>query len=146
VRWSKPIPIFGLDEDPIPAPQEIQLSLRDPFEKFKKGFLRFENVWKTILHRDVLTKIWEIQDLSLDTFEFPHLLWALILYDYTAAFRRETVPRETCLESLMPLYFGRVSSGARATAHMDAREVEVYIEEECRVFEETKPWLTRLWS
>jgi glycosyltransferase involved in cell wall biosynthesis len=146
VRWSKPIPIFGLDEDPIPAPQEIQLSLRDPFEKFKQGILRFENVWKNILHRDVFTKIWEIQDLSLDTFEFPHLLWALILYDYTAAFRRETVPRETCLESLMPLYFGRVCSGARATAHMDVREVEVYIEEECRVFEETKPWLTRLWS
>jgi glycosyltransferase involved in cell wall biosynthesis len=145
VRWSKPIPIFGLDEDPIQAPQEIQLSLRDPFEKFKAGFLPFEDVWKQILHRDVFTKIWEIQDVSLDAFEFPHLLWALILYDYAAAFRRETVPRETCLESLMPLYFGRVCSGGRATAHMDVREVEVYIEEECRVFEETKPWLTRLW-
>lgn len=91
-------------------------------------------------------KIWEIQDLALETFEFPHLLWALTLYDYAVAFRRETVPHETCLESLMPLYFGRVCSGARSTENMDVREVEVYSEEQCRVFEETKPWLTRIWN
>jgi hypothetical protein len=29
---------------------------------------------------------------------------------------------------------------------MDVREVEVYVEEQCRVFEETKPWLSKLWS
>jgi hypothetical protein len=51
----------------------------------------------------VFMKIWEILDLPLETFEFPHLLWALTLYDYTAAFRQETVPREICIESLMPL-------------------------------------------
>jgi len=146
VRWSKPIPIFGLNEDPIPAPQKMQLSLQHPFEQFKEGFFRFGNVWKQILHQDVFMKIWEIRDLSLETFEYPHLLWALTLYDYTAAFRQETVPRETCLESLMPLYFGRVCSGAHATANMDVREVEVYVEEQCRIFEETKPWLTRLWG
>jgi len=146
VRWSKPIPIFGLNEDPIPTPQEIQLSARDPFEKFKEGFLRFEDVWRQILHQDVFMKIWELHGLSLESFEFPNLLWTLTLYDYAVAFRRETVPRETCLESLMPLYFGRVCSGARSTANMDLREVEVHVEEQCRVFEETKPWLTRLWG
>jgi glycosyltransferase involved in cell wall biosynthesis len=146
VRWSKPIAIFGLNEDPIPAPQEMQLSLRQPFEQFKEGFLRFEDMWKQILHQDVFMKIWEILDLSLETFEFPHLLWALTLYDYTAAFRQETVPRETCIESLMPLYLGRVCSEARATANMDVREVEVHIEDQCRVFEETKPWLMTLWQ
>jgi glycosyltransferase involved in cell wall biosynthesis len=145
VRWSKPIPIFGLNEDPVPAPQEMQLSVQDPITNFQEGFLQFEDVWKQILHQDVFMKIWEIRDSSLDTFEFPHLLWALTLYDYAAAFRKETVPRETCLESLMPLYFGRVCSGARSTEDMDVREIEVYVEDQCRVFEETKAWLTRLW-
>ena len=145
VRWSKPIPIFGLDEDPIPAPQALQLSTQGLFEKFKEGFLRFEDVWRQVLHQDVFMKIWEIRDSPQESFEFPHLLWALTLYDYAAAFRRETVPRETCLESLMPLYCGRVCSGARSTTNMDLREVEIYVEEQCKVFEETKPWLTRLW-
>jgi glycosyltransferase involved in cell wall biosynthesis len=146
VRWSKPIPIFGLDGDPIPEPQEMRLSVRDSYESFKQGFPRFENVWKQILHQDVFMKIWEIQELSMEDLEFPHLLWALTLYDYAAAFRRGTVSQETCLESLMPLYFGRVCSGARTMAHMDVREVEVYMEDQCRVFEETKPWLMRLWQ
>ena len=91
-------------------------------------------------------KLRELQNFSLETFEFPHLLWALILYDYAVAFKVQTVPLETCLESLMPLYSGRVCSGARATANMDVKEVEVYFEDQCRVFEETKPWLTRLWN
>ena len=146
VRWSKPIPIFGLHEDPILEPKEMHLCPRDSLEAFREGFLRFEEVWKHILHHDVFMKIWEIRDLSLESFEFPHLLWALTLYDYAVAFRRETVPRETCLESLTPLYFGRVCSGVRLTEHMDVREVEVYIEEQCKVFEETNPWLTRMWN
>ena len=45
-----------------------------------------------------------------------------------------------------PLYFGRVCSGAGATAHMDVNEVEVYFEDRRRVYEETKPWVTRLWN
>ena len=146
VRWSKPIPVFGLNEDPIPEPQEKQLSVRNPLDRLKEGFVRFEETWKQVLHQDVFMKIRELQNLSLETFEFPHLLWALILYDFAAAYREETVPREICLESLMPLYCGRVFSGARRTANMDVREMEVYVEEQCRVFEETKPWLTKLWD
>ena len=130
VRWSKPIPIFGFDKDEVPEPQETQLSLRDAHEKFKMGFLRFEPIWKDIFHQDVFMKLRELQNFSLETFEFPHLLWALILYDYAVAFKRETVPPETCLESLMPLYSGRVCSGARATANMDVKEVEVYFEDQ----------------
>jgi len=146
VRWSKPIPIFGLDKDEVPEPKETQLNPRDAHEKFKMGFLRFEPIWKGILHQDVLMKLRELQNFSLETFEFPHLLWALILYDYAIAFKEETVPPETCLESLMPLYFGRVCSGAHATTNLDVKEVEVYFEEQCRVFEETKPHLERLWQ
>ena len=136
--WSRRRPNPGTERD-------ASLS-RDFLAGFKEGFLRFEGVWKQVLHQDVFMKIWEIQDLSLETFEFPHLLWALTLYDYAVAFRRETVPRETCLESLMPLCLGRICSGARSTENMDVREVEVYSEEQCRVFEETKPWLTRIWN
>lgn len=146
VRWSKPIPVFGLgEEDPMQEPQERILSLQDFLLQFKKGFLRFGEVWKEVLHQDVFEKVREIEHLSLETFEFPHLLWALILYDYTMAFRLETVPRDICLESLMPLYFGRVCSAGRLTANLDTRGVEVYVEEQCKVFEETKPWLTQLW-
>jgi glycosyltransferase involved in cell wall biosynthesis len=146
VRWSKPIPVFGLnDEEPVAEPKEMQISLQDVLEKFNSGFLRFREIWKQVLHQDLFGKVREIQNLPLEAFEFPNLLWALILYDYATAFRRETVPREACLESLMPLYFGRICSGARITAHMDVRGVEVYVEEQCRIFEETKPWLNVLW-
>jgi hypothetical protein len=110
------------------------------------GILRYEPIWKDILHQDVFMKLRELQNFPLETFEFPHLLWALTLYDYAVAYKQQSIPPEICLESLMPLYFGRVCSGARATAQMDVREVEVYFEEQCRVFEETKPWLTRLWN
>ncbi len=145
VRWSKPTPVFGLDEEESPGSEEIQICPETYREEFGKGFVRFDKAWRQILHQDLYLKIWEIKDLSLETFEFPHLLWALILYDFAVAHRSGTVDPETCLASLIPLYLGRISSYAREMARMTPREVEVYVEDQCRIFEETKPHLKRLW-
>lgn len=145
IKWSKPIPIFGFDEEAVAGPRETQIHSAAHFEEFKKGLARFQSVWKQILHRDVYWKLQEISGSPMENFEFPHLLWALTLYDYAVAFKRKTLPPERCMESLLPLYSGRVCSVAHATAHMDLREMEVYIEDQCRVFEETKQWLKQLW-
>jgi len=145
VRWSKPIPVFGFDQEEVRMPHEVRIDPRIFLEEFKGGFIQYKRIWEQLLHQDLFMKIREMQSFPLETFEFPRLLWTLILYDFAVAFRRKTVPPETCLESLMPLYFGRVCSDARTTVNMDLREMEIYVEEQCKVFEETKPWLEKLW-
>jgi len=53
--------------------------------------------------------------------------------------------KEPLLEALIPLYYGRTLSYVRSTRNMDTREAEEYIEGQCLVFEETKPYLRERW-
>jgi hypothetical protein len=54
--------------------------------------------------------------------------------------------RETLLRSLIPLYFGKVYSFVLRTERMSLQEAEEYIEEQCMVFEETRPYLDERWG
>jgi hypothetical protein len=54
--------------------------------------------------------------------------------------------RDGRLTCLLPLYMGRTSSTAISTAYMSPQQVEGYLEDPCRVFEETKPYQEYLWE
>ncbi len=146
VRWSKPSSIFGYGISDVTGPQTVKIDLPKFYQKFHEGFPKFEELWKEILHQDVLIKLQEVKESPYETFEFPMLLWAQILYDFAVAFKRKLTDLNQLMESLSPLYFGQTCSYAISTAALDSQQVEEYIDDQCRIFEETKPYLHQRWE
>jgi hypothetical protein len=94
----------------------------------------------------VYVKTKEISELAYEQFELPPALWAKIVYDFALGFHLNTVPRDELMQAFVALYFGRTGSYVRTTQGMELRVVEDYIEEQCLVFEETKPYLVDRWE
>ena len=146
VRWSKPTAIFGYDKEKTMDPQEVKIDIAKFHANFKDGFSRFEKLWGKVFHKDVFRKLQEVKDIPFESFEFPILLWAMILFDFAVAFKRKAAHPDQLLESLIPLYFGYTSSYAIATSEMTSKQADEYIEDRCQVFEEAKLYLLQQWE
>jgi hypothetical protein len=63
VQWSKPIPVFGLDDEESSESRPPERFPDTYRAEFGKGFVRFDKAWRQVLHQDLYLKIWEIKDL-----------------------------------------------------------------------------------
>ena len=90
-------------------------------------------------------KLQEIRGLGCSTFPFPRQTWATILFDAADGLSgvRGKPQRLDLLDSLLPLYLGKVLSFVKKTERMSLQQAEEYVENECTVFEETKPYLLK---
>jgi hypothetical protein len=146
VLWSKPTPIFGFGLGETEMPPPVQVNEERLYQSFVDGFKQNLTVYEKTLTQDVCRKIKEIAGLSSEQFELPPALWAKIVYDFALGFHRNTVPRDELIQAFVALYFGRTGSYVKTTQGMELRAVEDYIEEQCLVFEETKPYLVERWE
>ncbi len=146
VRWSKPTPIFGFGLGEVEMPPPVNVDEENLYRCFVDGFKENVQVYEQTLTGDVYRKTKEIAGLSYDQFELPPALWAKIVYDFALGFHLNVVPRDELIRAFVPLYFGRTGSYVRTTQGMELRVVEDYIEEQCLVFEETKPYLVDRWE
>jgi hypothetical protein len=69
-----------------------------------------------------------------------------IIYDFAVYFNFGGMNRMLLLDSLTPLYFGRVASFVAQTYKLSDRAAEAAVEEQARVYEETKPYLLSRWQ
>lgn len=146
VKWSRPTAIFGFGLGEVEMPPPVKVSQDKLAEKFKAGFGAYQELWTKILTESIMNKVSEIGQLPSDQFEFPVQLWARLLFDYAVAFRDKVVDEAELLNSLIPLYFGKTLSFVRKTERMSVQQAEEFIENECMVFEETKPYLLERWD
>jgi hypothetical protein len=56
------------------------------------------------------------------------------------------VDQEALLQSLVVLFVGKTLSFVRKTERMSIQQAEEYIENECMIFEEAKPYLLSKWG
>ena len=127
-------------------PPPVQVDENRLYRSFVDGFKENESIYEQALTADVYRKTREIAGLSFEQFELPPALWAKIVYDFALGFHSRIVPRDELIRAFVPLYFGRTGSYVRTTQGMELRVVEDYIEEQCLVFEETKPYLVDRWE
>ena len=146
VRWSKPTPIFGFGLGETETPPLVRVDEMGLYRGFVEGFKEHAHVYEQTLTEDVCRKTKEIAGLSFGQFELPPSLWAKIVYDFALGFHVNAVSRDELLQAFVPLYFGRTASYVRTTQGMEPRLVEDCIEEQCLVFEETKPYLVDRWE
>ena len=105
------------------------------FNRIGVGFER-PNVYK---------KLSEVKTLKLERFEFPSNLWAETLSDFAVAYKRAEHDRDKIMDTLIPLYYGRTCSFVVALEPLNIQQAEEVIEDQCLVFESSKPGLLARW-
>ena len=146
IKWSKPTAIFGFGSGGTGTVPDFAVNREQLYTRFTESVTPMIDRWKAVLVPEVFSKLTEVAGIPLDRFDFPTQLWAKILFDYAVAFRRQTDQADGLLESLRPLYWGKVLSYVNKVDTMSTQQAEEYIEEECLIFEETKPYLLERWA
>jgi glycosyltransferase involved in cell wall biosynthesis len=126
VRWSKPTAIFGFGLGEMEMPPAVDVNLERLYDKFQAGFASYDG--------------------RFTNFELPANLWAEILIDFAVAYKNGADEKQRIMESLIPLYFGRTCSFVVELEPMTIQQAEEVIEDQCIVFERSKPGLLTRWS
>ncbi|MEN6438695.1 MAG: glycosyltransferase [Syntrophobacter sp.] len=147
VKWSKPTALSGTDLQEMETPLPVDINTARLHERFIQGFDRFYPTWEQVFGQMVVPKLQEIRSMDFQHFSFPSQTWATILFDAAAAYSRMSAPeKDNLLEALLPLYLGRVLSFVKKTERMSLQQAEEYIENECMIFEENKPYIIKVWN
>lgn len=147
VKWSKPTALSGTDVHEVETPLPVDINANRLHERFIEGFDKFYGLWEKIYGPTVVPKLQEIRSMGLQHFSFPAQTWATILFDSAAAYRRmDASERKSLLNALLPLYLGKVLSFVKKTERMSLQQAEEYVENECGIFEENKPYIIKVWT
>jgi len=145
VKHSRPTPVFGFHPGEPEAPPEVTVDAERLFARFREGLPSYGEVWEQVFSRDVFSQLLEIFGMEKPVFDFPTDLWARILFDSAVSHRDRVCDLDLMIDSLLPLYFGKTFAFIKKTNRMSARQAEEAIEEDCTVFEMTKPYLVKRW-
>jgi len=146
VKYSKPTSIYGFGFGETEVPPKVEVDTDKLIDSFHEGFDVYSGIWQDVLSRDIFKKLLEIKGMKEEVFAFPSDLWARVLYDWAVAYRDEVTDHELLMDSMIPLYFGKTLSFVKKTRRMNIRQAEEAIEDECMVFEMTKPYLIQKWT
>jgi len=146
VKWSKPTAVFGFGLGEVEEPPTVRVDRDRLYRRFTDGVRDFQGVWCRVLGPDVFAKLVEVKEMGKDYFDFPTQLWARILFDYAIGYHKFETDRQTLLNSLIPLYYGKVYSFVQRTERMSIQEAEEYIEDRCLIFEEARSYLDERWQ
>jgi len=145
VKWSKPTALFGMDAQEVATPVPVETNMNSLYESFLKGFDDYSGLWERMFDQTHFHKLLEIKSLGPQHFSFPGQTWARILFEAFKAYSEaEPQQRIPIIDSLLPLYLGKVLSFVKKTERMSLQQAEEYVENECMVFEENKPYLVKI--
>lgn len=149
IEGSHELPTFGFQARVIP--EEVPQEFDGPFQSFQRGHKKFSCIWDEIMIRGNRNDLERIFQKEKKNFDFPYSVWSRIVYDYILFFHRfkhtfMEMSLPLVLESMIPLYFGFVASFVKKTELKNNREAEQEIENICRAFEKSKPYLVENWN
>jgi hypothetical protein len=145
VKHSRPTPVSGFQPGDPEAPPKVTMDGERLFSRFREGLDSCEGIWEQVLSPEVFRKVLETFEMEKPVFDFPTDLWARILFDSAVSHRDRVCDPDVLIDSLLPLYFGKTFAFVKKTNRMTARQAEEAIEEDCTIFEMTKPYLVQRW-
>ena len=110
------------------------------------GWMEYRSVWQYILTPDNLAQIEGLAALPPDRFYFPPDLWARIIYDYTVGFNKAEADPAKIINSLFPLFQGRLAAFWQEVAGLAFVGREGTVAAQAVDFEEARPYLKIRWS
>jgi glycosyltransferase involved in cell wall biosynthesis len=144
VKGSEPVETFGFEGYLEPEPVTVNLELM--VELFKTGYQQFYPLWKEILSQSSFDQIRETAKMDSTEFHLPTDSWVKILYELAATYYLWSINRNKLLDTMTPLYFGRVASFVRQSWDMSSLEAEALVEEQAVKFENQKDYLLKVWD
>lgn len=144
VTASTSVPVFGFEYTVGLEPVHVNVERMAGI--FCSGVRELDEVWSRCLHPETLEGVRALAAQRSGSFRFPASLWVRVVYDYAVAHHARLIHRDHLLRSLTPLYLGRTASFVHETATADGTEVERLLEDLCREYETSKPYLAARWG
>lgn len=145
IRGSAEVPTLGEFAGQRAEPFDIDHGSLIAY--FKVGMNNFGSVWENIIEdRDFLIIRKLAGTEKKEQFLMPIDVWVRIVYRYANAFHRTPRQRFKVLDTLTPLYYGRVGSLVNELADKTQEESEEHIERSALTFESMKDYLIELWE
>ncbi len=144
VRGSVPAPLYGFPYEVGLEP--VKVNPQGMHASFQQGCRALVPVYESFLRPELVRELRLLADQPMEQFRFRDDIWATLIYEYAVAFHKRTLDRKHLLQSLTPLYLGKVTSFVLETQGLDQRGAEDKIEELCRDYEQIKSYLVRRWE
>ncbi|WP_456400215.1 glycosyltransferase [Persephonella sp.] len=145
IKTSKDVPIYG-DFAGI-EPEPFTLDISESIEYFKTGFRNFEGVWERILDPEDMSIIKDLYNLKDDeNFILPIETWVRIVYRYANTFHSTERQKFKVLNTMIPLYNGKVASLINELGDKSEEEAEDYYNFQAETFENLKEYLIKIWK
>jgi hypothetical protein len=133
---------YAGDVNTEPIPQHDPAPLLD---NLALGWIEYRPLWQHILTADNLAHLEALAVLPPDRFYFPSDLWARIIYDFAVVFNKGEHDPYQMVQSLYPLYQGRLAAYWQEIAGLTPVAREGTIAAQAVEFEETRSYLKRRW-
>lgn len=144
VQGSEYTPLFGFRFEVGLEP--IRVDVERMVGHFRRGVADLKDIWKPVISEDDLARLEKLAAAETASFHMDDELWVHLVYDCSVAYHRRAMDRQHLVQSILPLYMGRVASFVLEVAESDAADVEGRIEQLCWAFEKQKPYLLSRWS
>ncbi|MEW6334032.1 MAG: glycosyltransferase [Thermodesulfobacteriota bacterium] len=145
IRGSVEVPTLG--EFAGQGAEPFDIDQANLIEYFKAGMNNFGSVWGNIIEEGDLQIIRQLAGTEKkEQFLMPIDVWVRIVYRYANAFHRTPRQRFKVLDTLTPLYFGRVGSLVNELRDKTQEASEQHFEDNAMVFETMKDYLVELWE
>jgi hypothetical protein len=139
VTGAEDVPLFGFPHGVGLEPVAVNVArMRGIFEQ---GAQDLGEVWGRALEASTLGDVRAAAARAAQEMRFPDELWVRVVHDFAIAYHRRSLPRETLLRSLVPLYLGRTAAFVRANEASGSDEVEAAVRALADEFVRQKPSL-----
>jgi glucosylglycerate synthase len=144
VTGSEPVPTTGAEQEVLLEPVRVNRKrLRD---MFSNGVAELESVFQSILSPSTLAELQRIAGVGEEEFYYPVELWVRTVYEFAASYQKSVISRDHIIQSLAPLFRGRVFTFVTENRNASGEMVEKNIEALCMEFERLKPYLLEMWK
>lgn len=143
IKKIEDVPTFGFKFSVGLEP--VNVNLESMYQKYIIGAKELLSLWEIFLKEGIINFLKNSIKLSLNDFYFLDEIWVEIVYSFAIAYKNKTINREHLLKSLIPLYLGKTASFVKENLNSSAEEVEMKIENQCKLFEEKKEQLINNW-
>jgi hypothetical protein len=143
LRKTEPVPTFGFKY--VVSPKPLQVNLECMISGFMQGAKEFLSLYEQLFSKKITRFIEKVAKRPMKRFVLPDDIWTEIIYDIAISCRKGFVNRQNIINTLVPLYLGKVASFVAETVGSSPDEVEGRLEGLCLAFEEGKSYLHKKW-
>jgi hypothetical protein len=141
---SEPVPTFGPDHELTSQP--VHVNRKRMIDLFRSGVVELLPILRSILTAETHAEIKRLAALDDRKFRFEDALWVRTLYEFAASHHHAVLNRDHLIQTLVPLYRGRIYSFLLAHPDATGEKMEADCEDLCLEFERQKPYLIERWQ